>query len=124
MFTSGLDVYSRLYFSLATMTIAIPTGVKVYSWLATLWGGRVDQLSPLYLWVCGFISMFTLGGASGIILASSSVDVNLHDTYFVTAHFHYVLSIGAVFGLFVGIYLYFPVLAGLGVNKRYARTHF
>lgn len=124
MFTSGLDVYSRLYFSLATMTIAIPTGVKVYSWLATLWGGSHKITTPLLLWVRGFIAMFTLGGASGIILSSASVDVNLHDTYFVTAHFHYVLSIGAVFGIFVGLYLYFPTLRGLTLSLRFARTHF
>lgn len=125
MFTRGLDIYSRLYFRLATITIAIPTGVKVYRWLATLWGGGARAgSSPLILWVGGFICIFTAGGATGIVLSSASVDVNLHDTYFVTAHFHYVLSMGAVFGIFVGIYLYLPILTGLKLNTRLGKAHF
>jgi cytochrome c oxidase subunit 1 len=105
------------------MIIAVPTGIKIFSWIATMWGGSIDFKVPM-LWAIGFIFLFTVGGVTGVVLANAGIDHQLHDTYFVVAHFHYVLSLGAVFGLFAGWYYWFEKMFGVKYNEMLGQVHF
>ncbi len=123
MYTVGMNVDLKAYFVAATMVIAVPTGIKIFSWIATMWGGSIDFKLPM-LWAIGFIFLFTVGGVTGVVLANAGVDHALHDTYYVVAHFHYVLSLGAVFGLFAGWYYWFEKMFGVKYNSILGGLHF
>jgi cytochrome c oxidase subunit 1 len=123
MYTVGLDVNTKMYFTAATMVIAVPTGIKIFSWIATMWGGSISFKTPM-LWAIGFIIMFTLGGVTGVVLSNAGVDTYMHDTYYVVAHFHYVLSLGAVFALFAGFYYWFGKMSGRAYNEVLGQLHF
>ncbi len=123
MYTVGLSLNTQRYFVFATMVIAVPTGVKIFSWIATMWGGSISLRTPM-LWAIGFIFLFTVGGVTGVVLANAGVDRALHETYYVVAHFHYTMSLGAVFSIFAGFYYWFPKMTGYMYNEKLGNAHF
>ncbi|MCP1198225.1 cytochrome c oxidase subunit I [Notoacmeibacter sp. MSK16QG-6] len=123
MYTTGISLNTQRYFVFATMVIAVPTGIKIFSWIATMWGGSIRFTTPM-LWSIGFVFLFTVGGVTGVQLANAGLDRAYHDTYYVVAHFHYVLSLGAVFGIFAGWYYWWPKITGTMYNELYGKLHF
>ncbi len=123
MYTVGLSLNTQRYFVFATMVIAVPTGVKIFSWIATMWGGSISMRVPM-LWAVGFIFLFTVGGVTGVVLANAGIDRALHETYYVVAHFHYTMSLGAVFTIFAGFYYWFPKMTGYMYNETLGKWHF
>ncbi|MEM6942904.1 MAG: cbb3-type cytochrome c oxidase subunit I, partial [Pseudomonadota bacterium] len=123
MYTVGMSKNAQAYFMLATMVIAVPTGIKIFSWIATMWGGVIDLRTPM-LWAIGFLFLFTVGGVTGIVLSQAGIDRAYHDTYYVVAHFHYVMSLGAVFGIFCGIYYWIGKMSGRQYPEKWGQIHF
>ncbi|MBL8589690.1 MAG: cytochrome c oxidase subunit I [Methylobacteriaceae bacterium] len=123
MYTVGLSLNTQRYFVFATMVIAVPTGVKIFSWIATMWGGSISFRTPM-VWAIGFIFLFTVGGVTGVVLANASVDRALHETYYVVAHFHYTMSLGATFAVFAGFYYWFPKITGYMYDEKLGKAHF
>jgi cytochrome c oxidase subunit 1 len=123
MYTVGMNTATQAYFVAATMVIAVPTGVKIFSWIATMWGGSIEFKTPM-VWAMGFIFLFTIGGVTGVVLANAGVDRAFHDTYYVVAHFHYTMSLGATFGIFAGWYYWFPKITGYMYSETLGKVHF
>jgi cytochrome c oxidase subunit 1 len=123
MYTTGVSLDTQRYFAFASMVIAVPTGIKVFSWLATMWGGSITFRVPM-LWATGFVLLFTIGGVTGVVLANPGIDHSLQDTYYVVAHFHYVLSLGAIFAIFAGWYYWFPKITGYMYSEFFGKLHF
>jgi cytochrome c oxidase subunit 1 len=123
MFTTGINIDTQAYFTAASMVIAVPTGIKIFSWIATMWGGSIEFKTPM-LWAIGFVLLFTIGGVTGIVMANASVDHVIHNTYYIVAHFHYVLSLGSVFGIFAGFYYWIGKMSGRQYNETFGKIHF